>query len=227
MASAELFIYELPFFLYYIQPGELIDFLNDIDTATTLALNFDGGRIGNMAAVIFSSRLVWLPWGLLFISKMSATYRHNIWQAVAIILGLAVVVTLCDQVSASIIKPLVERPRPSHEESISSLLHYVGGYRGGAYGFVSSHAANAFGASIYAIKFFRNKAFTVSVLIFSVLVGYSRVYLGVHYVGDVVCALPLGAGIAYAVIYTGNALRHIRRRLSTHSIVLGWRFKKC
>ena len=76
-----------------------------------------------------------------------------------IILGIAI----ADQISSSIIKELVHRLRPSHNPDFTQLVHIVNDYRGGLFGFVSSHAANTFLFATLTSLFFRNKWFSFSI----------------------------------------------------------------
>lgn len=188
------------FMTFFYYAGCLIDMADSADKAVTVALNFDGGRFADMAFSAFSSRLIWLLPALWLLYRIIFVRRYSLWQACAAVMGLALTVALCDQVSASVCKPLFMRLRPSHADGVRELLHYVGTYRGGLYGFVSSHAANAFGAAMYASLLLKNKAFTVFVFCFAAAVGYSRIYLGVHYLGDVIGGAVLGA-ILGALVY--------------------------
>ena len=170
---------------------------DSMDRAITLALNFDGGAFQNSMWWAFSSRWVWVPMGVIFLYVLlreKPEWRHP----VLVILGLVLTILLCDRISSGLIKPMVERMRPCRDEVIGPLIHIVNGYKSGNYGFVSSHAANAFGAMVYVSLVLRRKLITVPFIVFAVLVSYSRVYLGVHYFGDVVCGAALGAVLGYA-----------------------------
>jgi undecaprenyl-diphosphatase len=93
----------------------------------------------------------------------------------------------------------VARLRPTHNPEIADLIHVVNGYRGGLYGFVSSHSANAFAFVTFLSLFFRSRICTIVFVIWAVLMAYSRVYLGVHYVGDIVCGAILGVFVGLFV----------------------------
>ena len=113
--------------------------------------------------------------------------------------GIALCILLADQLSSSLIKPLVARLRPTHNPEISHLIHIVNGYRGGQYGFVSSHSANAFAFVVFTSCIIRNRYYVLGITIWALFTAYSRVYLGVHYVGDVVCGAILGIFVGFVV----------------------------
>jgi undecaprenyl-diphosphatase len=112
-----------------------------------------------------------------------------------IILGIA----LADLSSVHLFKNVFQRPRPCHEPALEGLVHIVRGKCGGMYGFVSSHAANCFDAAAISGALIRKKWFSVSIACWAAVIGYSRIYLGVHYPGDVVCGAALGAIIGWGV----------------------------
>ena len=116
------------------------------------------------------------------------------------LLAIGVTVGLADYVSSGIIKHLVCRPRPTHEPMLEGLVHIVNGYRGGHYGFVSSHAANTMGVALLYCLIWKNESHHVWwLMIWVVLNCWSRMYLGVHYPGDIIGGLIVGALIAVAV----------------------------
>ena len=147
----------------------------------------------------------WLPMILMLLYML---YMKKGWRKMlAILLAVAVVILISDQVSASIIKPLVGRLRPSRNPDLQSTIHIVNGYRGGMFGFVSSHAANCFGIALFLAFIFKNRAFTWFMIAWASLMCYSRIYLGVHYPGDIVCGALLGFAAAALVYYITKLLK--------------------
>lgn len=116
-----------------------------------------------------------------------------------ILCGFGVAVGLSDFVSSGLIKPWVCRPRPTHEPALEGLVHIVNGYTGGAYGFVSSHAANTMACGLLFSLLYRNKLATAGLMLWVALNCYSRMYLGVHYPGDILGGLFVGALLAVGV----------------------------
>ena len=93
---------------------------------------------------------------------------------------------------------MFERLRPSNlSNPLSELTHIVNGYRGGSYGFPSCHAANSFALAVFAATMLRQRSFTIFILLWAVINCYSRVYLGVHYPGDLLVGAIIGSLIGY------------------------------
>jgi undecaprenyl-diphosphatase len=91
-------------------------------------------------------------------------------------------------------KPFFGRLRPSHEPELEGLLHLVDGYRGGLYGFASSHAANTFGVAIFIWLSLRKHYRWIGVIfIWAILMSYTRIYLGVHYPTDILVGAIIGS----------------------------------
>ncbi len=142
-----------------------------------------------------SRTATWLPLLVVLILLAWRSMGMRRFLVFALFFGLAIL--LADQISASLIKPLVCRPRPSREEAIMQAVDLVRGYRGGGYSFVSSHAANYFAVATYLSLVVRRRALTVALCLWAALICYSRVYLGVHYPGDIFCGALLGAFVGY------------------------------
>jgi undecaprenyl-diphosphatase len=109
---------------------------------------------------------------------------------------LVLSVALADLTSVHLFKDVFERYRPSHNLDIADKLHFVNDYRGGKYGFVSSHAANLFALATFLMLVFKRNALTIFVFIWACLGSYSRMYLGVHYPSDIIGGALLGSLIA-------------------------------
>jgi undecaprenyl-diphosphatase len=154
---------------------------------------------------LYSSKWIWIPFYLcLFIVFV---YKKKGKEIVLILLAVAVVILLCDQISSGFFKPFFHRLRPTHHPDFKDQVAIVGGYRGGLYGFISSHAANAFGFATFLALVFRNRLFTFAILSHALLTGYSRIYLGVHFISDIVAGSLLGITIGYTIYLLFNLCR--------------------
>ena len=167
----------------------MFDYLNEIDTDALLAVN------GLHDA--FQDALWWIvsaKWSsaLLLLALLWILLHQNRRHALLALAMLVLALVIADQVSSGLIKHLVERLRPTHDPSLGDAVHIVNGYRGGMYGFVSSHAANSFAAAAFIALLLRNKAVTIGMAAWAVLQCYSRVYLGVHYPGDILGGMLVG-----------------------------------
>ena len=120
------------------------------------------------------------------------------WKSTALVLPVvALMITISDQTASGFLKPAVKRYRPCKiEAGLDFEVHTVNGKCGRNYGFVSSHAANFFALATFFSLFFRRRALTFTFLSIATLVAYSRVYLGVHYPGDVIGGGLVGATAA-------------------------------
>ena len=167
----------------------MLDYLNDIDTEALLAIN----GLHDM----FQDTFWWMvsaKWSsLLLVLALIWVLMHQNRRHVILVLAMLVLAFLvADQVSSGLIKHLVERLRPTHEPSLDTAVHVVNGYRGGMYGFVSSHAANSFAAAMLISLVMRQRMVTIALFTWAALQCYSRVYLGVHYPGDILGGLAVG-----------------------------------
>jgi undecaprenyl-diphosphatase len=115
------------------------------------------------------------------------------------LLGVAVLITMSDQTSVHLFKETFQRLRPCQQDDIAGLVHLVNDYCGGMYGFVSSHASNSFGIAVFTGLFLARRYYWIIILAWAALVGYSRVYLGVHFPGDIIGGALLGSLLAYGL----------------------------
>lgn len=180
----------------------MTNLLDSYDQSIMLFLNYDGGVWLDNFWYTFSGKFIWAGMHLSILLFMYYTCRSgklNIKAFLWFVICTAMVVALADQISSGIIKHLVERPRPSHNPAIEDLLHYVNDYKGGRFGFVSSHAANSIGFAVWLRSFFRAPLFRCTIFLWSIFNCYSRIYLGVHYLGDILGGLLVGIICAWFV----------------------------
>lgn len=181
----------------------MIEYLNQLDTNLLLALNGLHSPFWDSLMVFASAKFTWLPFYVVLVLLLIRKCR---WQAVWWLIAVALVVLLVDRISSGLIKPSVERLRPTHNPAIAHLVHIVDGYRGGLYGFVSSHAGNTFGVAMLLACVFRSRWGSIALMLWATWVSYSRIYLGVHYPGDVLCGAALGVLVAIGVYYLAKHL---------------------
>ncbi len=142
-----------------------------------------------------SGKLIWAPLYLAIIIYLFIIYKRKF---LIILLLIILAITLSDQASV-LLKNITQRLRPCHDPALSGLVHLVKGECGGLYSFVSSHAANSFNVALISLLLIKKRWYSVSIIIWALVIGYSRVYLGVHYPGDVLCGSILGALIGLSI----------------------------
>ena len=143
--------------------------------------------------IFLSNKFVWIP---LYVFMIWKIYQANQQTIKAALLYVGLSVLWADQISSSILKPIVKRLRPSHVEEFQSWIHTPNG-AGGLYGFCSSHAANCFAIALCFYLLTKNKTISIPLFIWAGLVSYSRIYLGVHFPLDVIAGAFVGVSGAF------------------------------
>ena len=150
---------------------------------------------------VATSTYIWIPLAVVLLYVIIKNNKGS--DALLTIIAFALVITLADQIASGICKPLFQRFRPTQDPEIMHLIDIVNGYRGGRYGFISSHAANTFGVAVFVSMLIRHKLLTLILFLWASLNAYSRIYLGVHYPGDILfgtldgCIVGLGIYLIY------------------------------
>ena len=180
----------------------MIEFLERIDQRIVLLINGLHTPVLDEVMWLISGKLVWLPFYFLLIYL---TYQKVAFKQLLVFIAVAIVgVVFSDLICTYGFKEVFQRYRPSHNLLLQTKLHLYEEkpgefYAGGAYGFISSHAANFFSLAIFiglALKKFYPNLLWQCVIIASV-VSISRVYLGVHYVSDIFLGGLLGCSMGY------------------------------
>ncbi len=186
----------------------MIEELIDIDKKILIFLNGIHSPAIDPAMFLFTKTFFWLPLYAFLIFLLFKNFRKEAWF---MLLGVGLTILFADQITSSFMKPFFARLRPSHDPSMEGLLHFVNGYRAGSsYGFASSHAANTLGVSLFIWLTLRNiYPWIWLIFIWAIMMTYTRIYLGVHYPGDILA----GGSIGLICGWVGyKASEYLRRR---------------
>ena len=146
---------------------------------------------------IYTGKVVWLPLAAFILFVL--VYKKDWRESLLILLAIALVITLCDQFASGFCKDYFHRFRPTHHPDFKDVVKTAFGYRGGMYGFISSHAANAFGFAMFMTLLFREKVFGWTIFFWAMVTAYSRIYLGVHFISDIIPGALSGVFFGYIV----------------------------
>lgn len=184
---------------------EFILWLSDIDARLLLIVNGAHSPFFDSVMWCISGRWIWVPFYAVLAYLL---FRRMSWKRASICLvTIGLIILAADQTCATLIRPEIGRLRPANlNNPLSSFVHVVNGYRGGRYGFPSCHAANTFALAVFMSLVIRHKWFTVMMFSWAFIVSYSRMYLGVHYFGDLFCGATIGSLFAVLFYYLPNYL---------------------
>lgn len=191
----------------------MLEILENWDQSLFLFLN--SLRIDSLDPVFFliSSKSIWIPLYVFFAYLLFKHFQRK--AAILLFTSLLLTIGLNDVICAKLIKPSVGRYRPTQNlvigPKVKTVKNWEGKeYRGGLYGFVSNHASNTFALATFLFIFLKRrvKRFGLFVFIWAAVVSYSRIYLGVHYPGDIVAGGLFG--MFWASVFSVLALLAIK-----------------
>lgn len=177
--------------------------LERLDTFLFLFLNSLHTEFLDKVMWLLSDKLIWIPLYLAILVIIIYSQKNRAYIIIPI---LILCVVISDQLSVHLFKEVFERLRPCHDPSLEGLVHTVNGKCGGKYGFVSSHAANTFGLALLSSSILKRRWYTIMIIAWATLVSYSRIYLGVHYPGDILGGALLGIITGYGLYYIYQVL---------------------
>ena len=165
--------------------------LSTIDTDLFLYLNSLHTSWLDKVMVVLTDMWVWMPLYLLLIYWTVKQYGKRCWW---VFLVLGIVILFTDQLASHVCKPVFQRLRPCYNTDFQDIIHLPKGMAGGKYGFVSSHAANTFGVATFLIPVLREYRPwpAILLLLWAFISSYSRIYIGYHYPGDILCGTIIG-----------------------------------
>ena len=173
--------------------------LIDIDREILAFFNGSASLFVDNLAVVLTSGLTWIP---LYISLLYIVIKNNeTMKQIMLVIGCVFLcIVLSDGVADFIVKPLVGRLRPSNDPLVMCTVDVVNGMRSAQYSFFSAHASNTFCIAMFFSLLVRKKSFVVSMVTWSLVNCWTRMYLGLHYPSDIIVGLLWG-GIVGSVVY--------------------------
>ena len=172
----------------------MIQTISEWDKSAFLYLNGFHSDLMDYVMTLFTLTPTWI---LFYGVTLYVIIRKYGRKSVPVIISIFLVILLADQLSG-LIKHSVMRLRPSNDPAVSPYAH-VFFTSGGLYGFVSAHAANAFSFATFTAFLFRSRGYTIFILPWACLIAYTRIYLGVHYPGDILGGIILGVFIGWGI----------------------------
>ena len=174
----------------------MLEKLTAWDKSLFLQLNNTHNSFLNFLMPWISNKFIWIP---LYVWLLYLLFKYNKQRELLVVLSIGLLILISDQIASGFLKPMVARLRPCYDPEISPQTLLIGGC-GGKYGFASSHASNSFAVAMFcwlAIKpYFK---YSWLLFVWAAIVAYSRIYLGVHYPGDVIMGALIGVSSALAI----------------------------
>ena len=160
------------------------------DSDLTLVINQLHAKWLDPVMIVWSQKWIWLPfYGALILLLFSHLRRPDFYRSLVMIAAL---IALSDQTASAVLKPMFERLRPCHDPLLQPVLHLPDGC-GGQFGFASSHAANSFALATFVFLLLGQKIPAIrGLFVWAFITGWSRIYLGAHFVGDIVVGYLIG-----------------------------------
>lgn len=169
------------------------------DKQLLLAVNGSDSVFLDYVVLMLTNAKTWIPLYLGLFYVIVKTHGRNLREILLILAAAGLCVLLAGTIDDTIVKPLVARWRPTHDPEIGALVDVVNGYRGGNYGFFSAHASNTFSIAMFFSLLMRHRLFVCFMVAWSLINCWTRLYLGVHYPGDITVGLLWGALVGFSV----------------------------
>ena len=171
--------------------------LTDIDKYLLLSLNGSDSLFWDGVMKVYTSMAIWIPLALMLAYVLIK--NNSMKDFLLLLLIIAGVVALTDGISSTFCKPFFERWRPTRDPVLMYIVDVVTETRGKDYGFTSSHAANSFGIAVFVMLLIKNRALSLSLILWASMNAFTRIYLGVHYPGDIIAGTLIGVLVGWGM----------------------------
>lgn len=205
-----------------------INKLIDFDRWLLLAVNGSDSLFFDALADALTTAATWIP---LYVALFYMVMKNNasVRRITFIVACAGLCYLLAGAFDDGVVKPLVARWRPTHDPVIGWQVDVVDGYRGGNYGFFSAHASNTFSLAVFFSLLVRSRLLTVALVAWSLVNCWTRLYLGVHFPGDILVGILWGGVVGTAVwlFYLRVERRHASgmQYVSSQYTVTGYQYR--
>ena len=164
--------------------------INELDHQLTLAINGSDSLFWDNIMYTVTDTF---SWSMVIVALLVVIFKNNTWKEfVMICVTIALLIFVADRICSGLVKPMVARWRPTQDPQLMYFVDVVRNYRGGRFGFFSGHACNTMCMAVFLSWLFRSRKMTITLLFWSLTTTFTRLYLGVHYLGDVTVGFLVG-----------------------------------
>lgn len=173
--------------------------INQLDHTLTLLINGSDNIFWDNVMYTVTNTF---SWSMVIVALLVIIFKNNsIKNTLIILLTIALLIFVADRICSGLVKPMVARWRPAQDPQLMYMVDVVRGYRGGRFGFFSGHACNTMCMAVFLSMLFRSAKVTLVLIFWSLTTTFTRLYLGVHYLGDVCVGWCVGVILGLLFYY--------------------------
>lgn len=191
--------------------------INELDHQLTLAINGSDNLFWDNVMYTVTNTF---SWSLVMLTLLIIIFKNNNWkETLMVYVTIALLIFVADRICSGIVKPTVARWRPTQDPHLMYLIDVVRNYRGGRFGFFSGHACNTMCMAVFLSCLFRSTKVTLTLLFWSLTTTFTRLYLGVHYLGDVCVGFIVG--IILGLLFYWLMERYVHPKVGVKRLISG------